>query len=254
MKNKSLTMLELIIVILIIGILVTFGLPVYRNIVEDYKNKVCEANQYTLITALDIYALEHERMPGDLSEIPDEYLQKAYARMFQQKGSWKMKLAYYIIGWEQRGLAFAGLLQDLAKGNIRLITCPADNTPPPEGRSYSMNSVLKNMTFQGYRNLDPGTLLIGDSEKASFDSIGELEPRHRRYTIGTIHRNYTNAIRKDKKIEKGFKGEAGAISDIQGKPVQPEDKKADLEKLPKIKEETKESAGKKQKPNNQQKK
>jgi competence protein ComGC len=239
MKNKSLTMLELTIVILIIGILLTFGLPAYRNIVEDYKTKVCEANQYTLITALDIYALEHERMPGDLSEIPDEYLQKAYACMFQQKGSWKTKLAYYIIGWEQRGLAFAGLLQDLARGNIRLITCPADKTPPPDGRSYGMNSVLKNMTFQRYHNLGPGTLLIGDCEKAEFTSTGDLEMRHKRYTIGTVHRDYANAIRKDKKIEKRFEGEAAPLLEREEEPVQPAEKKVEPEQLPETKEESK---------------
>ncbi len=201
MKKKAFTIMEIIIVVVVIGILATLSFPIYQNVIADSEAKVCETNLEALNTSLEIYAMEHDGMPGDLSELSPEHIQKAYARILQEKGAWKIKLAYYIVGWEQRGLAYAGLLNDIAGGNMKLMICPA---AVPGERSYGMNSALAHITSQDYRALSDDTLFIGDYENATFTNLTDLKERHKHYGILTSE-TYAQAIGKDKKIkeEKG---------------------------------------------------
>lgn len=200
MKKKAFTLMEIIIIVVVIGILATLGLPTYQNVIEDSKAKVCQANLQALNTSLEIYAMEHDVMPGGLSELTPEYIEKAYAHILQEKGAWKIKLAYFIVRWEQRGLAYAGLLSDISKGNLSLITCPSDTSPPPTGISYGLNSVLENMTSQAYRALPDDTLLIGDCENVTFTNLTDLNERHKHYGILTSD-TYAQVISKDKKVK-----------------------------------------------------
>ena len=207
MGRKSFTIMEVIVVVIIIGILATLGFPAYRNVIEDSRAKVCQANLSALQTALDVYAMEHDVMPGDLSELPAKYLERGYAKVLQQKGAWKIKLAYFILGIGQGKLAYAGLLtDDLAKGNASLLTCPDDTTPPAAGgRSYGVHAGLAGMTSHDYRNLRGDTLMIGDCEAQTFDgnSGRGLEMRHRRFGVGRGgSKAFCLAVRKDKAILK----------------------------------------------------
>jgi len=200
MKKKAFTIMEIIIIVVIIGILATLGLPTYQNVIEDSKAKVCETNLEALNISLEIYAMEHDVMPGDLSELSPEHIQKAYTRILQKKGAWKIKLAYYIVGWEQRGLAYAGLLTDLAGGNMKLITCPA---AVPGERSYGMNSALANMTSSAYRSLPADGILVGDCLNPTFTDKSGLIERHKYYEILTSH---SYAISKTKAKKTHVKG------------------------------------------------
>ena len=205
MKKRAFTLMEIIIVVVVIGILATLGLPTYRNVIEDSKAKICETNLEALNTALQIYAMEHDVMPGDLSELAPEYIEKAYAHILQQEGAWKIKLAYYIVGWEQRGLAYAGLLTDLAGGNPKLMTCPA---AAPGELSYGMNSVLLNKSSSDYQSLAGDTILIGDCSKQTFDNASGLNARHKHYKILTSE-SYAIAKTKDNKTYVGDGGDTG---------------------------------------------
>jgi len=197
MLKKAFTMMEVIVVVIVLTILVTLGYPAYKNTIEESKAKVCKANLQALSTALGIYAMEHDKMPGDLSELPTEYIQKAFTRILQEKGAWKIKLAYFIVGWEQRGLAYAGLLNDIANGNMKLITCPA---AAPGTRSYGINSTLQHMTSKAYRDLPDDTLFIGDCENETFTNLTDLKERHKHYGILTAD-TYAQTISKDKKVK-----------------------------------------------------
>jgi len=198
MHKKSFTLMELMVVVIIIGILATVGLPTYRNFIEDQRATVCQTNLRALKTALDIYVMEHDRIPAGLSKLPFEYIQRAYAQVLQEKGAWKIKLAYFMADREDRGMAYAtgnelSLRNDLAKGDIKLITCPSDSTPPAAGgRSYGLYSVLANMTSQQYRDLSSNTLLIADCETDTFSTTSQLTRRHK-------YNNYpcTLGIKKD---------------------------------------------------------
>lgn len=181
MIKKAFTLIEIVAIVAVIGILVTLGINAYGNIIEDSKAKICDTNQQALKTALDIYAMEHDTLPGDLSMLPSEYIQKAFARIMQGRGAWKIKLAYFVVGLEDRGVAYAGLLTDyLARGNQKLLTCPKNTSG---GISYGMNSALSNMSRADYRGLSSDTVLIADSNQATFTSSGgncdNLAERHK---------------------------------------------------------------------------
>lgn len=199
MLKKAFTLIQLIIALVIIGVLATLGLPAYQKAIEDSKSKVCQTNLEALSKALDIYAMDNDTMPGSLSELPPEYIQKAYAQVLQKKGAWKIRLAYFILDWEKKGLAYAqapGLMTLISKGDVRLITCPADPTPPAQGGiSYGLNSALINMTSQAYRALPANTVLIGDCENNGFNNISQLSENHK------LHgENYAIAIQGDEEV------------------------------------------------------
>ena len=184
MNAKSMTLVEVLMVLVVIGILATIGYPSYRNFVEDSKAKVCANNLEIIKTSLDIYAMENDEMPGNLSLIPAEYIRRAYAKVSGRGQPLGLKIAYWVVGFEKRGLAYAGLLHDLAKGDIKVITCPADHTPPPSGVSYALNSMLKNMKSETYKNLSASTTLIADWDSESdFTSLSSCPVRHSRYQI-----------------------------------------------------------------------
>lgn len=181
MKRRSFTLTELLVVIVVIGVLATLGVPMYQGVIENSKATVCEENLKALKTALDIYAMEHDTMPAAISLLPYEYIKKAYAQHMQTEGAWRVKLAYFIVEWQERGLAYAGnFVRDLAKGDIKIITCPNDPTSPAEGGiSYGVNSTLVGITSQSYRSLLANTVLIGDCENAMFNSSADLSERHK---------------------------------------------------------------------------
>jgi len=203
MKERAFTLIELVLVVVVLGILATIAIPTYENIIADSESRVCQTNLEALDNALDIYVMSHDVMPGSLSELAPQDIQKAYARILQQKGAWKTRLAYYIIGYKQRGLAYASLLSDIAEGNLKLITCPSDDTPPPAGVSYGLNSILKNMTNIVYRGIPVDTAIIGDCQTSEFTEEAGLDFRHEKQSILTLTKKCSaNAITKNHKIKK----------------------------------------------------
>lgn len=212
MRKKAFTLMEIIIVIVVIGILVTVGIPTYQNFIEDSKAKVCETNLKALQAALDVYAMEHDVMPATISELPYEYIKQAYAKILQQKGDWKVKLAYFVVDLQQKGWVYAATLtlslkDDLAKGDMKLITCPKDPTPPAAGgTSYGINSILARKTSQEYQNIPAGTLLIGDSDEPVFTGASDLSARHRHQLILAGQEEYalgTNIDRETWRVRAG---------------------------------------------------
>lgn len=210
MRKKSFTLLEIMVVVVIVGILATLGVPFYQNIVENSKSTICEEHLKVLKTAMDIYAMENDTMPASLSRLPQEYIKRAYVSRLGQKDAWKIKLADFILNLKERGLAYAEpFLNILTRGDISLLTCPRDPSPPAQGGiSYGVYADLgdtngdgKGMSSQEYRDLIPGTALIGDSDSAIFTNSSELIFRHNRYGILTSER-YALSIQKNGEIVK----------------------------------------------------
>jgi len=209
MKNKSFTLVEIIVVLVIIGILATIALPNFLNIIEKSKARVCDLNLKALQIALDAYAMEHDIMPASLSELPDTYLNKAYSRVLKEEGAFKVWLAYFIVERQRGNLAYAAdFLNKLAKGNIQLITCPSDPTPALSGGvSYGLNSELQGKTSEEYRSISGDKLMIGDSDAPVFSGDSALSSRHKEYKFLSRSEYFSQAVRKDKirvkKLETG---------------------------------------------------
>lgn len=205
MKKKAFTLIEVMVIVIVIGILGTIGYPAYQNVIEDSRIRVCETNLKAISSALEIYAMEHDSIPADLSNLPSEYLKKAYAGILREKGSWKIKLAYFLVNSQEAGVAYAqtGLLtNDLTKGLPNLRQCPS--APVGATHSYGLNSAIKNLTSLQFRALVKSTLLAGDTRNnaVEFSSFTELDARHKRHTILGAAESFALASDRDKKVTK----------------------------------------------------
>ena len=204
MTHKAFTLIEVIIVVIIVGIIGTLGFPAYQNLIEDSKQKVCESNLKAINAALDIYAMEHDTIPADLSQIPEQYLQRAYASLLKQKGSWRIKLAYFVVGQQEKGLVYAGLFtDDLTRGTPNIRRCPATAAGT---RSYGLNSAIKNLTSRQYRALAGSTVVAGDSTTAEFAGVNNLTARHRRYRFLASPEVFPIFITRDNTLERMIEG------------------------------------------------
>jgi competence protein ComGC len=215
MRKTAFVLLEIMIALVAIGIIVTLGFPAYQNIVEDSKAKVCDTNLKALQNSLTVYAMEHDTMPASLSQIPREYIKKAYAGILKENGAWKIKLAHFFINLDKKGLAYAAFLKDdIAKGDIKLITCPRDSNPSATHGSYGVNGVLTNINSQDYQNLSAGTLIVGDCVNATFTGVTELAERHKHYTILGQSDTYAQVVDIKGKVKEE---DDGQIKNKEGK-------------------------------------
>lgn len=201
MKKNAFTLVEVIAVVVIIGILATLTLPNFLNVLENSKDKVCEINLKALSIALDEYVMEHDVVPANLSLLPPEYIKNAYTRLLKERGAWKIKLAYFMLERFKSGLAYAQpFINIIAKGDLKLITCPNDTTPPASGGiSYGLNSELSGKGSADYQAISGDKILIGDCEYATFSDSSSLESRHKVYQAFLSSEYYAKGVRKDKK-------------------------------------------------------
>jgi len=207
--KKGFTLLEIVIVLVVLGILATLSFPLYQNTIENAKIKVCETNLETIQAAIEIYGLENDRMPGSISQLKPEHLRRAWVKVFKEENPWKIKLSYFIIDLQNKGLLYAqdSFVRRYLGGDIKLITCPKDETPPRwsadgtiEGVSYGINSDAADETFQDYKLLGGDTIIIADCESERFTALTALQERH-----GWIQRK-AKGINKKKEIKKCYRG------------------------------------------------
>ncbi|MFA4984726.1 MAG: prepilin-type N-terminal cleavage/methylation domain-containing protein [Candidatus Omnitrophota bacterium] len=202
MKKMAFTLIEVMLVIIIAGILFSVGVPSYQNFVESQKAKVCQTNLRTLEQALDIYAIDHDTMPASLSEIPNETIDKAFAGILQEKGAWRIRLAYFVTDlMNHDNLLYAApvtpFVKQLARGNHRVLVCPKDYAVLEHGGvSYGINSALAKMKKKNYKQLAATTIMLGDCDMPEFSDASQLSSRHVYHKNITQKQNYAIAISK----------------------------------------------------------
>lgn len=205
MGRRSFTLMEIMISTVVMGILITLGFPIYQGFIENSKGKVCETNLKALKSAMDIYAMEYDTMPGSLSELPPKYIGRAYARLMSEPDAWKVKLAYFMVEQEKKGFVYAEtFITRLTKGNISLITCPKDKTPPAEGGvSYGFNAQLANMSSKAYRALASDVALIADSDQATFTSDDNYAYRHQSVSLVKVEGYAQEVLKGSASVDSG---------------------------------------------------
>jgi prepilin-type N-terminal cleavage/methylation domain-containing protein len=203
MDRRAFNLVELVVVVIIIGVLVTIAIPSYRATAEKSKALACQSNMTILKASLDAYALDNDVMPGDLSGIDDKYIKEAYAKVMNGPGAWKRKLAYFIVSLEEGSLAHAGVLQDISLHNPSVLNCPANRSG---GRSYGINSAISNMTSSGYKNLSSATILIGDCDNSNGAFTG-APATTRHTTVGFYYDSqFAQGVKVDGTIYKSSDG------------------------------------------------
>ncbi|MFA5337386.1 MAG: hypothetical protein WC330_03535 [Candidatus Omnitrophota bacterium] len=200
MKKKNLTLSEIVIVIVVIGIFVTIGIPLYNNTVENAKAKACELNLKTILGAVEAQTLERNSFPASLSAISDKNFQKGWAKVLKEEGAFKVKLVYFLVNFDEKGLAYAQNAEPwihrfITESNV--LQCPSVH----EGISYGLNSSLAGKTFEEY-NTEPGeVIVVGDCNTNVFAGDGQLAGRHKEYKIvGST--NYAVTLTKSHKKKK----------------------------------------------------
>ncbi|MCF7873532.1 MAG: prepilin-type N-terminal cleavage/methylation domain-containing protein [Candidatus Omnitrophica bacterium] len=191
-SRKNFTLIELLIVVIILGTVATFAIPAYRNVVENSKAKVCRTNLKLLIGGVKSYALENDKLPGSLGQLRDRHLDRAWAQILEKEDRWKIDLAYLIVNIDKGKLAFAqGSWDDMIS-----LTCPADDTPPPQGHSYGINKNIANMSLEDFKKLPEDTIIVADSNNPTFTKVLH---RHKHYNL-TGASKYGQSATKDKQL------------------------------------------------------
>jgi prepilin-type N-terminal cleavage/methylation domain-containing protein len=170
MKNRAFTLIELIVVCVVVAILATLALPAYQNVVESSKQKVCDTNLLTIQKAVEMYTMEHDTVPGSLSELDNKYIQKAYASVMSGKGAWQRRLAYFLVEGPQWGIAYA---QGFGMPHLR---CPSNPDTSPTAISYGLNGGIAGISSLAYKNLADTVVVAADSGANIFSYPGAGGP------------------------------------------------------------------------------
>jgi prepilin-type N-terminal cleavage/methylation domain-containing protein len=203
--RRSFTMMEVLVVVLVAGILVTVAWPAYVNFIESSKNKVCESNLKALGVALDIYVMENGAVPATISQIPYHTLERAYAQLISSPGGWQYRIARAVTDFAAGAHACAGeqaprqefLKEELAKNNLKLTTCPHRASA---GVSYGLNQNLASMSRTAYQALAGTTAIIFDHDSATFDPAN-ISPARRHKRLAVFYYMYsTRGVTKDKTL------------------------------------------------------
>lgn len=191
--KKGLTLVEILIVVAVVGILVTFAVPGYNNMIEKSKARVCMTNQEVLLGAVEIYALENDQLPASLSKLNSSQMQRAWVKVLEKNGKWKTKLAQFVVNLNHRGHAHAQSWISKYVDNHQNLICPADTNG---GISYGLNDALKNISRDDYENLVGSVAVVADSDEETFTTPKQ---RHKVVSItGTT--NYAIEVKKNREF------------------------------------------------------
>jgi prepilin-type N-terminal cleavage/methylation domain-containing protein len=172
---KGFTILETVMVVVIIAILATMSIAGYWQLLDNARQKVCEANLETLATAAEIYALEHNALPASLGQLSPEHVHKAYAKVMERKGIiYRASRAFVRMNTPR--LAYAQFLtySNLGKygAEADVFLCPSDGNGRP---SYGMNS---NFAGQPWGNIQSSAIIVGECDNYQFSDPFGLCERH----------------------------------------------------------------------------
>ena len=184
---KAFTLIETIMIVVIIGILATISVAGYWQLLDNARQKVCDANLETLAAAIEIYSLEHDALPASLSMLAPEHIHKAYARVMEKKGV-SYQVARAFVKMNEPRLAYAQFLTygNLAKygAEADIFVCPADTNGAP---SYGLNGNAAGHTWE---SIPEGIPLIFDSDSYVVTSSSDLAFRHTKWLTQNIVKGY----------------------------------------------------------------
>jgi prepilin-type N-terminal cleavage/methylation domain-containing protein len=209
--KKGFTLMEILIVAVIIGILAVVGVAVYDKMIEDAKARVCENHTDTILGALEVYVVEHDQLPGSISQLTPQQIQKSYAKVMQTPDAWKIRLAYWLVNVNRGRFTFDTMPSAIAVTNDKLsetglvkeldvFHCPANHSAEADGPSYTINlpaNVTNAVEFDAYNNDDvaivddaaarhkanflDNTMYKVGANKKNFVRVGSVNERHEKH-------------------------------------------------------------------------
>jgi general secretion pathway protein G len=90
-KQKGFTLVEIITVLVLIGILVSIALPIYRNAVIKGKEAVLKENLFQIRDAINKFYSDKQKYPTSLEELVEtKYLAKIPVDPITNKADWEL--------------------------------------------------------------------------------------------------------------------------------------------------------------------
>ena len=222
-SKKSLTLLNLLIAIVVLAILTTIASPLYLNAVENAKAKVCATNLKTLKMAVEAYGLENSALPGSLSQLRPKDIKKAWAKVFKEENPFIIKLAYFLVDFDKKGLAYAknSSFRRFVQGSSKTFMCPDDTNGFP---SYGINTNIANMSWKDYEKISDITWVVADCDSAV---CSVPVKRHKKYKMFKVDEVYSQAAEKNNQVIKNARRvseeeESGALT-VPGPPASNDD-------------------------------
>lgn len=197
--KKSFSLSEVLTAVVILTILITIGIPISRSVVEQSRSKVCETNLRAIGAAIEIFTLEREQLPASLSQLQKQHIQKGWAKTLEHQNSFLFRLASFIASFspEEQAHAEISFFKDFLEGDLKAITCPLDQTPPPSGVSYGINQKAVSMPLEAAdynKKMNPYGIMIADCDQVDFTNISELSFRHTDFKSIFTKSNYASAL------------------------------------------------------------
>lgn len=158
--HRAFTLLETLFAVLVITIVAAMAIASYQGYRDRVAMLVDETNQKILAAAVKVAAANSGSVAGSLGELTPADLNRAYALVCEGKRPYTM-LAY--LGEVAQGL-FSGSVAEAESflpakyynNNLKVISCPSDETPPTGfnaagkpigGKSYKIHSQARDEPF-----------------------------------------------------------------------------------------------------------
>jgi prepilin-type N-terminal cleavage/methylation domain-containing protein len=172
---RGYTLIEVAIVLVIVLVLSSFGIYLYKVALAYAKDTVCQTNLDALETAVQLYAEENDALPASLGHLKLEHVEKGYAKAMEGS-EWPIKAYTFLIKLDTSDHAYAQFLtyENLKDYGVTesIFHCPADLNG---GVSYGINA---NLEDKNWIDVGGDDIVVADCDNHVFHSVDELAKRH----------------------------------------------------------------------------
>lgn len=150
MNNKSFTLVEILVALIIMTTLASLSLATYEKTLQETNDRICAQRNLRLINeALSLYYLEKSTLPLTLSQLTPEQIHLAYVKVMGQSQKENRLFTFFRnIFCLKPALALSRepLPRKYYGGNPNILKCPADRSADTVSYAYDPNRVIDKAT------------------------------------------------------------------------------------------------------------
>lgn len=85
MNKKSFTLIEILVALIVLSIIASVSVAFYQKTVDANNERICTENLKVLQAAIDIYTVENDALPLQLSQLTPRHIYLAYSRVIGER-------------------------------------------------------------------------------------------------------------------------------------------------------------------------